>query len=36
MDKARSNDPGLLDPAGVALLVDLYELTMSAGYLARG
>jgi len=36
MDKARSNDPGLLDPGGVALLVDLYELTMSAGYLARG
>src|SRR6476646_9122922 len=36
MDKARSNDPGLLDPAGVALLVDLYELTMSAGYLAHG
>ena len=36
MDLARSNDPGLLDPAGVALLVDLYELTMSAGYLARG
>ena len=36
MHKARSNDPGLLDPAGVALLVDLYELTMSAGYLARG
>src|SRR6476469_5538130 len=36
MDKARSNDPGLLDPAGVALLVDLYELTMSAGYLSHG
>jgi nicotinate phosphoribosyltransferase len=35
MDLPRSNDPGLLDPAGAALLVDLYELTMSAGYLAR-
>jgi len=36
MDAARFNDPGLLDPAGAALLVDLYELTMSASYLARG
>jgi nicotinate phosphoribosyltransferase len=36
MDFPRSNDPGLLDPAGAALLVDLYELTMSASYLARG
>jgi len=35
MDLARSNDPGLLDPEEVALLVDLYELTMSASYLAR-
>jgi nicotinate phosphoribosyltransferase len=36
MDLPRFNDPGLLDPAGAALLVDLYELTMSASYLARG
>jgi nicotinate phosphoribosyltransferase len=36
MDSARSNDPGLLDASGAALLVDLYELTMSASYLARG
>jgi len=36
MDLARSNDPGLLAPAETALLVDLYELTMSASYLARG
>jgi nicotinate phosphoribosyltransferase len=32
----RANDPGFLSPAGAALLVDLYELTMSASYLARG
>ena len=31
-----ANDPGLLSPADIALLVDLYELTMSASYLARG
>src|SRR5438477_73201 len=31
-----ANDPGFLSPAGAALLVDLYELTMSASYLARG
>ena len=31
-----ANDPGLLSPPGAALLVDLYELTMSASYLARG
>src|SRR3954468_21178641 len=36
MDRAHSNDPGLLTPAETALLVDLYELTMSASYLARG
>ena len=36
MGPARSSDPGLLDAAGTALLVDLYELTMSASYLARG
>src|SRR3954452_13558223 len=36
MDLGRSNDPGLLTPAETALLVDLYELTMSASYLARG
>src|SRR5215212_638825 len=36
MGLARSNDPGLLAPAETALLVDLYELTMSASYLARG
>src|SRR5512144_1421485 len=36
MGLARSNDPGLLDPAATALLVDLYELTMSASYLAQG
>ncbi len=30
------NDPGLLGPAEAALLVDLYELTMSASYLERG
>ncbi len=36
MDGAHSNDPGFLSPAGAALLVDLYELTMSASYLARG
>ena len=32
----RANDPGLLSPAGTSLLIDLYELTMSASYLARG
>jgi nicotinate phosphoribosyltransferase len=31
-----ANDPGFLSPSGAALLVDLYELTMSASYLARG
>jgi nicotinate phosphoribosyltransferase len=31
-----ANDPGFLSPAGAALLVDLYELTMSASYHARG
>src|SRR3954468_7276104 len=36
MDCAHSNDPGVLGPADLALLVDLYELTMSASYLARG
>src|SRR3954451_1734371 len=36
MHRAHSNDPGLLAPADLALLVDLYELTMSASYLARG
>jgi len=36
MDLAHSNDPGLPAPAETALLVDLYELTMSASYLARG
>src|SRR5437899_59561 len=36
MDLAHSNDPGLLAPADAALLIDLYELTMSASYLARG
>src|SRR5919198_6315495 len=36
MEMDRANDPGLLSPADVALLVDLYELTMSASYLARG
>jgi nicotinate phosphoribosyltransferase len=36
MDLAHSNDPGLLTPADAALLVDLYELTMSASYLAQG
>ena len=30
------NDPGLLGPAEVSLLVDLYELTMSASYLRAG
>ena len=30
------NDPGLLGPAEVALLIDLYELTMSASYLRQG
>jgi nicotinate phosphoribosyltransferase len=30
------NDPGLLGPAEVSLLIDLYELTMSASYLERG
>jgi nicotinate phosphoribosyltransferase len=36
VDLAHSNNPGLLAPAETALLVDLYELTMSASYLARG
>jgi nicotinate phosphoribosyltransferase len=36
METDRANDPGLLSPADMALLVDLYELTMSASYLARG
>jgi len=30
------NDPGLLSPREVALLIDLYELTMSASYHRRG
>ncbi len=30
------NDPGLLTPAQVALLMDQYELTMAASYFARG
>jgi nicotinate phosphoribosyltransferase len=30
------NDPGLVSPAEAALLIDLYELTMSASYLERG
>jgi nicotinate phosphoribosyltransferase len=30
------NDPGLLGSAELSLLVDLYELTMSAAYLGRG
>lgn len=29
------NDPGLLSPAEVSLLIDLYELTMAASYLAH-
>jgi nicotinate phosphoribosyltransferase len=36
VDISHSIDPGLLAPAEAALLVDLYELTMSASYLARG
>jgi nicotinate phosphoribosyltransferase len=36
MDGPHSNDPGWLTPAEGSLLVDLYELTMSASYLARG
>ena len=36
MKSGSANDPGFLSPAGAALLVDLYELTMSASYLARG
>jgi nicotinate phosphoribosyltransferase len=36
MHGPRPNDPGLLAPAETSLLVDLYELTMSASYLARG
>ena len=36
MKGGNASDPGLLSPAGVSLLVDLYELTMSASYLARG
>jgi len=36
VSSASANDPGFLSPAGAALLVDLYELTMSASYLARG
>jgi nicotinate phosphoribosyltransferase len=36
MHGARPNDPGLLTPAETSLLVDLYELTMSASYLAQG
>src|SRR5215207_6990872 len=36
MQGPRPNDPGLLAPAETSLLVDLYELTMSASYLARG
>jgi nicotinate phosphoribosyltransferase len=34
--RGSANDPGFLSPTGAALLVDLYELTMSASYLARG
>ncbi|HEY7151419.1 MAG TPA: nicotinate phosphoribosyltransferase [Solirubrobacterales bacterium] len=30
------DDPGLLGPSEVSLLIDLYELTMSASYLERG
>jgi nicotinate phosphoribosyltransferase len=33
---AGANDPGLLSPAQVALLIDQYELTMAASYLRRG
>ncbi|MFL5892146.1 MAG: nicotinate phosphoribosyltransferase [Solirubrobacterales bacterium] len=36
MSDERANDPGFLSPAGASLLVDLYELTMSASYLGRG
>jgi nicotinate phosphoribosyltransferase len=32
----RASDPGLLDRKQVALLIDLYELTMAASYRARG
>ena len=30
------NDPGLLSPPQVSLLIDQYELTMSASYLRQG
>jgi nicotinate phosphoribosyltransferase len=33
---ADPNDPGLLSPDEIGLLVDQYELTMAAGYLSRG
>jgi nicotinate phosphoribosyltransferase len=33
--RADSNDPGLLSAAETSLLIDQYELTMSAGYLRR-
>jgi nicotinate phosphoribosyltransferase len=33
---SRASDPGLLDRNQVSLLIDLYELTMAASYLARG
>ena len=32
----RSHDPGLLSPPQVSLLIDQYELTMSASYLRQG
>jgi nicotinate phosphoribosyltransferase len=31
-----TDDPGLLSPSQVSLLIDLYELTMSASYLKQG
>src|SRR5919197_5436597 len=34
--RANPSDTGLLSPAQVSLLVDLYELTMSASYLRVG
>src|SRR5918996_2648330 len=36
MHGPQPDDPGLLAPPETSLLVDLYELTMSASYLARG
>ena len=36
MTRPDPNDPGLLSPPEVSLLIDQYELAMSASYLSQG